>query len=536
VHVEIDPITSGDIIKSTDPINRIKNPSGCVILTGGDSADANAVPRYEITKIEPNLAWKDDDDRIAWWIWGGEAKADNKYDGKAKFMNTEAAKRGTKVQVYGETLGDILIQPYSGGYGYGMIRAHVIPIQKVKYRVNRVFTKAQAAIAAVAARPPSPAQAALPAFPGNGAIPRQPAVPALPAVPAYPGIRGVPARAAHGPVKSHDEAAKHMQIVNIFLRQIGFQMTPDTSAEMASPVRAAQAAVAAVAAQPAVAVAPPTPAIGAIPARPAVPARAAIPQLPAIPEIKASAANNKVGQPALDAKIVQVTKVSDGHFDVEVDDDTLTFNSRAGQSSAIRVNARNEVVNFAYIEADPSLGAGTVVLATALLCPANHAPKDRTRQPEAWSAAAFRLEDLSTPSSSLKPKTGIPPDAPADKVQMNVLQPDVGWQGASPATRDVDLLWGIIVPTRNIESATFLAAGATPERVRFMYGYSLAHEMGHMLGLGHRGDTTKPVPDGLNIPTDKNVMKPAASPGVAENFDIIQTKAVRFSEIMNRTP
>jgi hypothetical protein len=536
VHVEIDPITSGDIIKNTDPINLIKNPSGCVILSGADASDAKAVPRYEITKIQPNLAWKDDDDRIAWWIWGGEAKGANKYDGKAKFMNTEAAKRGTKVQVVGGTLGDILIQPYSGGYGYGMIRAHVIPVRKVKYRINRIFTKAQAAIAAAPARPAVPEQAALPAFPGSGAIPKRPAVPHLAAVPARPAITGVAARAAHAPAKGHDEAAKHIQIVNIFLRQMGFEMIPDDSAEMASPVRAAQAAIAEVAAQPEVKAAPPTPAVGAVPARPAVPARAAVPRLPAIPEVKASAANNKVGVAALDAKVVQVTRVSPGHFDVEVNDDTLTYNSNPGQIPAIRINARNEVISFAYIESDPTLGTAGKTLATALLCPANHAPKDRTRQPEAWTAATFTLEDHSAPSSSLIPKTGIPPDTPADKVKMNVLQPDVSWQAASPATRDVDLLWGIIVPTRNIETATWLSAGATPDRVRFMYGYTLSHEMGHVLGLGHRGDTTRAVPDGLNIPPEKNVMKPSVKPGVAENFDIIQTKAVRFSEIVNRTP
>ena len=56
-----------------------------------------------ITKIR-RTRLTDDDERIA-VILGGEAKAANKYDGKAEFLNTEAAKR-KKIQVYGARQGD----------------------------------------------------------------------------------------------------------------------------------------------------------------------------------------------------------------------------------------------------------------------------------------------------------------------------------------------------------------------------------------------------------------------------------------------
>jgi len=79
-------------------------------------------------------------------------------------------------------------------------------------------------------------------------------------------------------------------------------------------------------------------------------------------------------------------------------------------------------------------------------------------------------------------------------------------------------------------------AAPTPDSLRLMYGYVFAHEMGHILGLGHRGATANPVTDGLAIPADKNVMRPFANPPTTENFDIIQTKAVRFSEVMFRNP
>ena len=526
VQVEMNPVISGDTIKHDAPLNKIRNPSGCVILGGGDAADGKAVPRYEITKIRPDLTWKDDDDRIAWRILGGDAKGDNKYDGKAEFMNTTAAKRGTKIQVFGKTEGDILIQPYSGGYGYGMFRAHVVSIKKLKYRVNRIFTTAQAAKAAVPAQAALPAQAAVPAC----AAPKLPAVPALAAVPAIPAAPAVPARAAHAPTQTHDEAKLHVRIVNIYLRQMGFEMIPDDSAEKASPLVVAKAAVPAVAAQPAIAAQAAVPASG----RPAVPARPAVAARPAVPAVAASAGNAKVGLGTLDPKVVSVTQVEPGHFDVEVADETLTFNNNAGQKSAIRINARNEVISFAYINQDPTFGGGVVTLATALLCPANHAPKTRARQPEAWSAATFTLDDLGTPSTSLTPKTGIPSDTPADKRSMNVLAADVGWKAASSATRDSDLLWGIVVPTRNIDGA--VTAPKTDDRRRQTYGATLAHEVGHVLGLGHRGIPANPVADGLTVPGQKNLMYPYFSMPDWENLDLIQTKAVRFSELMSRNP
>ncbi|MFN0101276.1 MAG: peptidoglycan-binding protein [Bryobacteraceae bacterium] len=538
VEVEIDPITSGDRVKPADDINLIKNPAGCLILAGGDAADAKKVPKYEITKITPNLAWTDDDDRIAWWILGGDAKADNKYDGKADFLNTEAGKRGLKIQVFGVTNGDVLIQPYSGGFGYGMIRVHVVPIRKIKYRVSRIFTKAQAAVPGSPALPGFPAQAGQPAFPGNGATAPQPEVPDLPAVPARPIIPAIPPLTAQAPTQSHAEAKMHMAISNIFLRQLGVEMVPDDSAEVATPVRAARPAFALVAAQPGVAAQPPAPGQPAVPLRPPIPGR------PAVDEVKASGFNPKVGPPdgSLDKKVVQVTLVEPGHFDVEVNDIALTFNSAANQKPAIQINARNEVVSVAYIEQDPTFGTGTKTLSTALLCPANHAPLTRARQPEgapnqagtakAYQAANFTLPDLGTPSTSLIPKTGIPPDEPADKVNMVVLFPDVNWQPASPGTRDVNLLWGIVVPTRNMDTGSF---SANIDETRHKYGFVFAHEMGHMMGLGHRGVTTS-VPDGLTIPPDKNVMRATVNAPVTENFDIIQVKACRFSEVMARNP
>jgi hypothetical protein len=529
VKVEIDPVSTGDKLKSTDPINTVKNPAGCVILAAG--ADAKEVPKYEITKITPDLTWTDDDDRIAWWILGGDAKADNQYDGKADFMNTEAAKRGTKIQVFGVQAGDVLIQPYSGGYGYGMYRANVVPISKIKFRINRIFTKAQAAQALQPAFAALPVQAAQPAFPGGGGVAPQPAVPDLAAVDARPVIPATAVRVAHAPTASHASAQLHMQVVNIYLRQTGIEMVPDDSAEVASPALVARPALPAVAAQPAVVAQVATPDMPGVPAQPAVPGRPAVPVMPAVPEVKASALNPKVGQPTLDAKVIAVTQVSPGFFDVEVDDPNMTFQAPDGdERDAIRINTRNEVISFALIHSEAGGGG---VLATAKLCPWNHAPLARTDPPRAYSKASYTLPDLGAPSSSLIPKDGIPPDVPADKVKMVVLFADVAWQGASPATRDIDLLWGVIVPTSNIDSSSSVVAGDADSLV-LAYANTLAHELGHIFGLGHRGGGG--VPDGLMVPGKKNLMHPTAPPPAAENLDLVQVKAIRFSEALFRSP
>jgi hypothetical protein len=527
VTVEMSPITTGDNLVHTDDINKIENPSGCVILGGAAAGDAAQVPIFKMTKILPAIGWTDDDTRLAWWILGGEPKANEKYDGHADFRNDDKAKYGTKIQVFGTQAGDVLIQPYSGGYGYGMFRANVVPIHQVKYRINRLLTTAQAAHPAV---PALPEQLPQPAFPGSGAVPAQPAVPHLPAVTARPAQA---ARAAQAPTASPAEAELHMKIVNIYLRQAGIEMIPDDSVEMASATRPARAALPAVAAQPALAPQPATPALAGpppVPAQPALPARPAVPNLPAVAARPATTANNKVGKAALDGLVESITLAAPGIFDVEISSAGLTFGASDPRSlDAIKINARNEVITFAYIHSQASAGA----LATALLCPWNHAPLARANPPrQPYTKVSYTLKDKSSPSTSLIPKTGIPDDVPVDQVRMVVLSADMAWEGGSPATRMETLLWGVIVPTRTID--TSVSGVPTPDKIRLAYGNTLAHELGHVFGLGHRGGGG--VPDGLMIPPAENLMHPSNPPPQAENLDVIQVKAIRFSEALFRNP
>jgi peptidoglycan hydrolase-like protein with peptidoglycan-binding domain len=479
VQVTLDPVATGELFTLTDNINVIRNPAALVILTGSDAADTKLVAKIEmldfakatpqplvppVLGITPNLSWTDDDDRLSWWIIGDDGKpltGDSKtLTGKADFRNDDSAKRGTKIEVFGVTEGDVLIQPYSGGFGYGMFRARVVPLRQVKYRINRI------------------SNIHVPAKPGKGA--QQP----------------------HNPTGQHSDYLNHIKMTNVYLRQLGIQLIPDTSTDVATKKHATTDIV-------------------------------------------------TIGTRATDQFVVSVTQATNagaplpGHFDVVVDQASMTFLAQdggpTGAEGAIWINARNEVITFAYIHSlavpRPKPGkpkSKLVTLAQAQFIPTNHAPHGKET-------------DKGAPSSSLIPKTGIPPDLPAKDVVLSVIP--LLFVAPTPQTpkngeRVRALLWGITVPTTTMDAfAINNSANAIPA---LMYGEVLAHEVGHVLGLRHRvppgvkaepaADGPDPFPDGQRVPREKNMMYPIIHDAAGQNFDIVQLKATRESVVLERKP
>jgi hypothetical protein len=61
------------------------------------------------------------------------------------------------------------------------------------------------------------------------------------------------------------------------------------------------------------------------------------------------------------------------------------------------------------------------------------------------------------------------------------------------------------------------------------YGSTIAHELGHVLNLNHREAGGL---DGLNNPPNQNIMHPDEGADLAQDFDIIQTRAVHQSRLV----
>jgi hypothetical protein len=181
-----------------------------------------------------------------------------------------------------------------------------------------------------------------------------------------------------------------------------------------------------------------------------------------------------------------------------------------GWARATRLNYRQGVFNFAYIHSDRDGNLGA-----ACDYPANNAGNSIT--------------DNGTPSTSWVLPSGVLPDGAAGTVTMNLLGDRMRDPAAFPR------LYAMYVTDGNGDPAV-LASQQT-------YAGTIAHELGHVLGLGHRvegPDATQPTGlvangiffDGLTTPPEENVMHWVNPTTLAQDFDIIQTRAAHRSPVV----
>lgn len=178
----------------------------------------------------------------------------------------------------------------------------------------------------------------------------------------------------------------------------------------------------------------------------------------------------------------------------------LTINIGGNEGDVGSLNAIDLVANFTY---GISTADGTTLGEACL----------RETQGRAT------INDSGTPSTSWARPSGVPPDSSAGTQTMNLRQ-----NGVYNAT-----LGGV----HNLY-AMYLRNHAS----RFEYVNTLAHELGHILNLGHRGGTAATPPavdDGLHWPQEENIMHANNPSTIAQDIDIIQAKAARASKLCTRT-
>lgn len=180
--------------------------------------------------------------------------------------------------------------------------------------------------------------------------------------------------------------------------------------------------------------------------------------------------------------------------------------SLSGFAFATRRNFRNNVMNFAYIHSDRGGGLGG----------ADDYPA---------SNAGGSITDSGSPSTSwIRPTgVGIGADATTGTTTMTLLA----------ARRRAGAAFASLV------SMYVTDANGDPGVLASQQSYAgtIAHEFGHNLNLGHRVDTPGTgFADGLTHPPNENVMHWNNPTTLAQDFDIIQARAVHQSPIVVAAP
>src|SRR5262249_54964530 len=134
------------------------------------------------------------------------------------------------------------------------------------------------------------------------------------------------------------------------------------------------------------------------------------------------------------------------------------------------------------------------------------------------SNAGASITDSGTPSSSWIVPTGVAPDGAAAAVTMRL-----GGAFNHPT-----------VPNLTAMFVTDTNGNPTTPAAQMTYAGTIAHEVCHLLNLNHRVENPADLTfdDGVNYPPNENVMHWNNPTSIAQDFDIIQAKAVRQSPMV----
>jgi hypothetical protein len=228
-------------------------------------------------------------------------------------------------------------------------------------------------------------------------------------------------------------------------------------------------------------------------------------------------------------------------------------------SSSTRYNFRPGAINFAFVHSTSATNAAAVDRNGI----AGAASKVQWWKGKLYYGAAGNgsTKDLEgSPSASWIKPSGVPTDGPGVKVTLKTIEP-------TDRVKQAKGLDKAYVTARNAATPPFTAAnmgqlyachcpvvwgrgnlvGAPPTWTPAQYiwncGINLAHELGHILGLAHRGSGWSPTPglsaDGMDCknqagvlkghPWDENIMTYGYVLAVplAHNIDLVQASVVR---------
>jgi hypothetical protein len=194
---------------------------------------------------------------------------------------------------------------------------------------------------------------------------------------------------------------------------------------------------------------------------------------------------------------------------------TMGIDAARASMPATRLNYRPNVLNFAYVHSAKGRVLGATTDTPASKIPA--APGERPT-----------VRDGGTPSSSWIRPSGVLPDSAAIGVNMDLVR--ARHRPGHPK------LFAMLVADKCGDPAVF----ADQQR----YGHTIAHEVGHILNLGHRVEGPHPdnpdqliadgaFSDGLTHPPRENLMHWNAPDSEAQDLDILQALAIQQSPLVS---